>query len=138
MHPTQVALRFREYFGAKPELFSAPGRVNLIGEHTDYNDGFVMPVAIDRATTATMTPRTDRTLIARSGGRPPALPIDMDRVGGGPTGSWTDYVRGTAAVLERRGHRLTGAEIEIESDVPAGAGLSSSAALEVSVGYGLL
>lgn len=119
-------------------VFRAPGRVNLIGEHTDYNDGFVMPVAIDRGTTAALTPRDDRTLVARSGGRLPAVTIDLDDPGAGPTGSWTDYIRGVAAVLERRGHRLTGANVEIESDVPPGSGLSSSAALEVSTGFGLL
>jgi galactokinase len=116
--------------------YRAPGRVNLIGEHTDYNDGFVMPMAIDRATTAIMTPRADRTIAARSGDS--TVTIDLDQTGGGPTGSWADYLRGTAAVLERRGRRLIGADIAIESDVPSGAGLSSSAALEVSVGFGLL
>ena len=118
--------------------YRAPGRVNLIGEHTDYNDGFVMPVAIDRATTATMTRRDDRLIVARSGGKQPAIRIDLDDVGSGPTGSWGDYLRGVAVVLERRGHRLNGADIRIASDVPAGAGLSSSAALEVAIGFGLL
>jgi galactokinase len=117
--------------------FRAPGRVNLIGEHTDYNDGFVMPIAIDRGTTATMTPRADRRIVVRSG-RSPAVTIALDHPGTGPTGSWSDYIRGTAAILERRGHLLGGATIEIQSDVPAGAGLSSSAALEVSTGFGLL
>jgi galactokinase len=123
---------------AGERIYRAPGRVNLIGEHTDYNDGFVMPIAIDRATTAHMTPRADRTIMARSGGRSPAVTIDLDRTGSGPTGSWADYIRGTAAVLERRGHRLAGADMEIDSDVPTGAGLSSSAALEVATGFGLL
>jgi len=117
--------------------YRAPGRVNLIGEHTDYNDGFVMPVAIDRATTASMTAREDRTIVARSGRAAPQT-IDLDRPGSGPSGTWADYIRGVAAILERRGHRIGGAEIAIESTVPAGAGLSSSAALEVSAGYGLL
>jgi galactokinase len=117
--------------------YRAPGRVNLIGEHTDYNDGFVMPMAIDRATTASMTKRPDRTVVARSG-RSPIVTFDLDRPGSGPAGGWGDYVRGTAAILEQRGHRLTGVEIAFESDVPAGAGLSSSAALEVATGFGLL
>ncbi|HEY2434402.1 MAG TPA: galactokinase [Vicinamibacterales bacterium] len=117
--------------------YRAPGRVNLIGEHTDYNDGFVMPVAIDRATTATMTPRPDRTVVVQSG-QAPSIAFDLDQPGSGPSGSWSDYLRGTAAILERRGHRLRGADIAITSDVPAGAGLSSSAALEVSIGFGLL
>jgi galactokinase len=117
--------------------YRAPGRVNLIGEHTDYNDGFVMPIAIDRATTASVTPRRDRTIVASSG-RAPVVTIDLDEPGGGPSGSWGDYIRGTAVMLERRGYPLSGADVAIESDVPSGAGLSSSAALEVSVGYGLL
>jgi galactokinase len=121
-----------------PVTYRAPGRVNLIGEHTDYNDGFVMPVAIDRSTTVTIAPRADRTLIVRSAHYPDARTIDLDRPGGGPESSWSDYVRGVAAVLERRGFRLRGAELSIASDVPIGAGLSSSAALEVAVGYGLL
>jgi galactokinase len=118
-------------------VYRAPGRVNLIGEHTDYNDGFVMPVAIDRATTATMTPRTDRRIVARSGRRPP-LTIDMEDAAPRRGGSWIEYIRGVVAVLERRGHRLGGADVEIASDVPTGAGLSSSAALEVAAGFGLL
>jgi galactokinase len=118
--------------------YRAPGRVNLIGEHTDYNDGFVMPVAIDRATTASMAPRRDRLIVARSGTRSAPATIGLDDVQARTGGSWIEYIRGVAAVLERRGHRLGGAGIEIESDVPTGAGLSSSAALEVAVGFGLL
>jgi galactokinase len=112
--------------------------VNLIGEHTDYNDGFVMPVAIDRHTIVTLTPRGDRLLVARSADYDGVATIDLDRPGTGPLGTWSDYVRGVAAVLERRGFRLQGADISIATNVPIGAGLSSSAALEVAVGYGLL
>jgi len=118
--------------------YRAPGRVNLIGEHTDYNDGFVMPVAIDRHTTATALPRGDRIVHAESAGYGAAVDIDLDAPGGGPMGTWSDYVRGVAAVLERRGHALEGADLEVSSSVPAGAGLSSSAALEVAVGAALL
>ena len=112
--------------------------MNLIGEHTDYNDGFVMPVAIDRSTTVAVTPRGDRSLAVRSAAYPDAVTIDLDRPGDGPTGTWSDYVRGVAAVLERDGFRLAGADLAITSDVPIGAGLSSSAALEVAAGYALL
>jgi galactokinase len=118
--------------------YRAPGRVNLIGEHTDYNDGFVMPVAIDRSTTVDVAPRRDRFLVVRSAAYPEAVTLDLDRPGDGPSGAWSDYVRGVAAVLERDGFRLTGADLTIASDVPIGAGLSSSAALEVAVGYALL
>jgi galactokinase len=97
-----------------------------------------MPVAIDRFVTVAMTPRGDRSLVVRSAAYADVATIDLDRPGDGPLGRWGDYVRGVAAVLERRGHRLRGADMTITSDVPIGAGLSSSAALEVAAGYGLL
>ena len=97
-----------------------------------------MPVAIDRFTTVTVAPREDRLLVARSTAYPDPVTIDLDAPGTGPTGAWSDYVRGVAAVLERRGWRLAGADMTIASDVPIGAGLSSSAALEVSAGWALM
>ena len=118
--------------------YRAPGRVNLIGEHTDYNDGFVMPVAIDRDTAVTVSPRDDRLLVARSAAFSDTATIDLDRPGTSPLGAWSDYVRGVAAVLERKGFRLRGADLTIATNVPMNAGLSSSAALEVAVGYALL
>src|SRR5262245_56230189 len=119
-------------------IYRAPGRVNLIGEHTDYNDGFVMPVAIDRYTTVTADVRVDRRLTVRADAFEGLADIDLDRPGDGPAGSWSDYVRGVAAVLERKGQRLRGAQLAIASTVPLGAGLSSSAALEVSTGFALM
>lgn len=119
-------------------VYRAPGRINLIGEHTDYNDGFVMPVAIDRYTTVTAAPRGDRRIHAASAGYTHSVDIELDAPGDRPTGTWSDYVRGVAAILERRGHRLIGADLTIASDVPPGAGLSSSAALEVATGAALL
>ena len=118
--------------------YAAPGRVNLIGEHTDYNDGFVMPIAIDRWTTVRATPAAGRRLTVRSEGFTDAAEIDLDSPAARRTGSWTDYATGVAIVLERSGSRLSGAELAIESTVPIGAGLSSSAALEISIGYALL
>jgi galactokinase len=117
--------------------FRAPGRVNLIGEHTDYNDGFVLPAALDRATTVTMTPRADRivTVTTALGGK--SFQFDLDEAAPQPRRDWTDYVRGVAVVLEAAGHRLGGADLAIASNVPLGAGLSSSAALEVSVAAAL-
>ena len=135
--PAGLRARFRDRFGSEGRLYRAPGRVNLIGEHTDYNDGFVMPVAIDRDTTVRATPRSDRRLTARSDAYPDAAEFSLDAMGGGPTGHWSDYVRGVAAILIRDGVPLAGADLEIHSTVPIGAGLSSSAALEVAVGCAL-
>lgn len=119
-------------------IYRAPGRVNLIGEHTDYNDGFVMPAAIDLYTQVTITPRDDRRLLFRSKSFCDDAEFDLDEPDPLAAGHWSDYVRGVAVTLERAGFRLKGAELEIRSTLPIGAGLSSSAALEVAAGYALL
>ncbi|HMD33407.1 MAG TPA: galactokinase [Vicinamibacterales bacterium] len=115
-------------------MYRAPGRVNLIGEHTDYNDGFVLPMALDRSTWVEASPRCDRLLVVHSRERGETLTVDLDDNPPAPTGSWVDYVRGMGAVLED----ANGADLSIASDVPIGAGLSSSAALEIACGYALL
>lgn len=119
-------------------LFRAPGRVNLIGEHTDYNDGFVLPVAIDRETLVAAAPRADRLVRVRSLNIAESREFDLDHPGPRRRGIWLDYVEGVAQALESRGALLRGADLLIESDVPEGSGLSSSAALEISVGLALL
>jgi galactokinase len=121
-----------------PRTYRAPGRVNLIGEHTDYNGGFVMPAAIDLYTQVTVNNRDDRNLAIRSSAFSNEVEIDLDDPKPARSGDWTDYVRGVAVMLERAGHRLSGANLDIRSTVPIGAGLSSSAALEVSTGFALL
>ena len=118
--------------------YRAPGRVNLIGEHTDYNDGFVMPAAIDLYTEVSITPRDDRRLFIYSGNFSESVEIDLDDLNPRARGHWSDYVCGVAVTLERAGYRLKGADIEIGSNVPIGSGLSSSAALEVAAGYAIL
>jgi galactokinase len=128
---------FRAEHGAEPRVFSAPGRVNLIGEHTDYNDGFVLPMAIDRRTYVAARARADRVVRVRSRNLGESPEIDLDRPGPKKRGHFVDYVEGTARALEDKGVRLVGANLLIESDVPTGAGLSSSAELELSVGLAL-
>ena len=131
---------FHEFRGAghpDARLYRAPGRINLIGEHTDYNDGFVMPMALDRATWVAAAARGDARLVVRSATTTGQANVDMRNLPAGRSGEWSDYVVGVAAVLGRD-VRLKGADLAITSDVPAGAGLSSSAALEVSIGYALL
>jgi galactokinase len=134
-----AALRgaFHDLYGTRPRLFRAPGRVNLIGEHTDYNDGFVLPMAIDRETCVAAAPRTDRRVRVYSLNLDEHAEFDLDSPGARERGIWLDYIEGVARALERRGVRLSGADLALSSDVPTGAGLSSSAALEVSTGLAL-
>jgi galactokinase len=129
--------RFELLYDQSPRVFSAPGRVNLIGEHTDYNDGFVLPIAIERRTFVAGAPRSDGRVIVRSLTLEQTVEFDLYRPGPPRRGSWLDYIEGTARALLERGFALSGANLLIASDVPAGAGLSASAALEVSVGYAL-
>jgi galactokinase len=129
--------KFTGKYGGNPRIFRAPGRVNLIGEHTDYNDGFVMPCAIDFATYVAASERADRKIRVASVNFPGEFEFDLDNPTAKIEESWARYVQGVALILERKGKRLKGADILIESNVPIGAGLSSSAALEVSTGFSL-
>lgn len=131
--------RFAAAFGAPPELIvRSPGRVNLIGEHTDYNDGWVFPAALDMGTIVAARRREDgrlRTVAARLGAEDAALLADL-RPREGP--GWTRYVRGVAALLLGDGYPLPGADLLIDGDLPLGSGLSSSASLELGVAVALL
>ncbi len=133
-----LADNFRRLFERSPRIFRAPGRVNLIGEHTDYNDGFVMPAAIDLACRVAIAGREDRRLVVRSENFQDPVELDLDQSHPRRVGRWSDYVRGVAVVLEESGHRLRGANLLINSEVPIGSGLSSSAAIEVASGLALL
>jgi galactokinase len=120
-----------------PRIFRAPGRVNLIGEHTDYNDGFVMPAAIDRSVFVRVWAREDRKLEIRSENFGDQVEFDLDEPNPQARGHWSDYVVGVAVMLERAGHRLRGAHLHIMGEVPVGSGLSSSAAIEVATACAL-
>ncbi|HEX9940094.1 MAG TPA: galactokinase [Longimicrobium sp.] len=131
--PREAVVRaFHERFGEAPMWVArAPGRVNLIGEHTDYNDGFVLPMAIDRAVWIALRPRADRTVSVHS------LDFDESRSFGlaelgCSEGGWIEYVRGMAWALEKKDRNLGGWEGVTAGDVPIGAGLSSSAAMELA------
>jgi galactokinase len=134
----RLKVLFAERYGAIPTIYRAPGRVNLIGEHTDYNDGFVIPAALDLYTYVAVSPRSDRKLRVYSENLGEMCDLDLDMIQLGRCGHWSDYVRGIAGVLESAGYRLRGAELAIISEVPLGAGLSSSAALEVSTALALV
>ena len=146
--PAGLARAFEAAFGRAPRVYRAPGRVNLIGEHTDYNDGFVMPMALDRSTWVAAAPRDDRRLVVRSQEYGETVTCDLrtqspqraqSQTVSADSGAsaftsvhWSDYVRGIATCID-----ADGADMLIASDVPIGAGLSSSAALEVACGFAL-
>jgi galactokinase len=132
-----VVRAFVERFAKPPRLFSAPGRVNLIGEHTDYNDGFVLPMAIERRCYVAAAPREDRRVVVRSLNLAAEFDFDLDQPGPVRRGIWGDYVEGVARALLSRGAELSGANLVVYSEVPPGAGLSASAALEISIGFAL-
>ncbi|MFF4547518.1 galactokinase [Streptomyces sp. NPDC001435] len=139
MGAQQVREGFVELYGTEPEgVWSAPGRVNLIGEHTDYNDGFVMPFALPHVATAAVSRRTDGVLRLHSsdveGG---VVELSLDALAPESDRNWTAYPAGVVWALREAGHPVTGADIHLASTVPTGAGLSSSAALEVVIALAL-
>jgi galactokinase len=126
---SQVAQSFREKFNEEPAIFRAPGRVNLIGEHTDYNDGFVLPAAIDKAVYVAISKRNDNQLNWYA--------YDLNESYEGNTGNvvktdkgWPNYILGVVDQLQKAGHKPGGFNLVIGGDVPNGAGMSSSAAVE--------
>jgi galactokinase len=138
MNLRELAQGFEARFGKAPRIFRAPGRVNLIGEHTDYNEGFVMPAAVEFSTFVAISPRADRNLLLQSDEFPGKLQFDVDRLPQERTNSWCDYVLGVASVLRQRGTDLHGANLLVHGNVPLGAGLSSSAAIEVASALALM
>ena len=136
--PEQLRARFRTRCGADPRIFRAPGRVNLIGEHTDYNDGYVMPAAIDFYVWIACSLRNDRKVTVHSENFAECVEIDLDDPSPKAKHLWSDYIHGVAIMLEKAGHRLSGATLMAQGNVPVGAGLSSSAAVGVAAGMALL
>jgi len=130
---------FFDVFGMSPTVTAeAPGRVNLIGEHTDYNGGYVLPTVIPQRTRAELAPRADHRVRVWSANVDAAQRMAEFAIGDEtPTGTWVDYVQGVTVALRQRGYLLRGVDMRIESTVPIGSGLSSSAALEVSVARAL-
>jgi len=119
-------------FQAEPAIFVAPGRVNLIGEHTDYAEGFVMPVAINFATLAGISPRTDGKIVIYSENYKEERTFEAAALPAKASGHWSDYPLGVVAILTGEGHKIPGFSMSLWGDVPLGSGLSSSAALEVA------
>ena len=134
----ELRRKFADVFDGDPRVFRAPGRVNLIGEHTDYNDGFVLPMAIDREATVAIVPRNGRKFRVHTVNFDESGEFDLDVPFSGERGRWINFIEGMARILESKGKRLRGADFIIWSDIPSGAGLSSSAALETVVGLATL
>lgn len=131
---------FAELSAVEPRLFSAPGRVNLIGEHTDYNEGFVLPIAANLRTYVAVGHRTDGQVWVHSIDLNETASFCLDQDAGSSQtepSSWVSYIQGMTHTLGSKGLAIGGANLAIASDVPIGAGLSSSAALEISVGFAL-
>src|SRR3981189_2185471 len=108
-----LAGKFARMFGESPRIYQAPGRVNLIGEHTDYNDGFVMPAAIGFYTWAAIAPRSDRKLVIHAENFSTRSEFDLDNLPSTRAGQWSDYAIGVAKMLEASGGKLTGANLFI-------------------------
>jgi len=137
MHdPKRFREMHRERFHAEPAVFVGPGRVNLIGEHTDYAEGFVMPAAINFATLAGISPRSDGKIAIYSENQGEEKMFDGVQAKG--MNHWTDYPMGVVAILAGEGHKIPGFSLSIWSDVPLASGLSSSAALEVATALAVL
>ena len=120
------------------EAWFAPGRANLMGEHTDYNEGFVLPFALAQGVTATAAAREDGLLVLRSRQKPAEpVTLSLDSLAPRSVTGWAAYPAGVAWALRAAGLDIVGASIDIDSDLPVGAGVSSSAALECSVALAL-
>ena len=125
---------FRDAFGTEPEgVWSAPGRVNLIGEHTDYNGGLCLPIGLPQRTFAAVRRRDDGLLRMVSAQGGDVVEVALDDVGPGKPEGWAAYVAGVPWALRRAGHEVSGLDVAVDGRVPLGAGLSSSAALECAV-----
>ena len=138
MHdPAVLRSKHNARFHAEPAVFVAPGRVNLIGEHTDYAEGFVMPVAIDFATLAAISPRADGKIVLYSENFEEERTFEAAALPATASKHWSDYPIGVAVLLAGEGQKIPGFSLSIWGDVPLGSGLSSSAALEVVTGLAI-
>jgi galactokinase len=136
--PTKLKAQFLQHYGTVPQIFRAPGRVNLIGEHTDYNDGFVMPVAIQLYAYVAIAPRQEPRIRIYSQNFDESAEFSLAENSVGSRHHWSDYLRGVTGVLTAQGIAVRGADMMIASEVPVGSGLGSSAAIEVASALALL
>jgi galactokinase len=140
MSDQQSVHKIKEFFqnqhGQKAQLYRSPGRVNIIGEHTDYNNGFVLPAAIDKAVYVGISPREDDRIFLHSLDLNESAELALNEVKKIEQ-TWANYILGVVAQFQKKGLRLSGFNLAMAGDVPIGSGLSSSAAVECSVAFGL-
>jgi galactokinase len=132
----KVLQDFQKNFNDRPTVFRSPGRVNIIGEHTDYNNGFVLPAAIDKAIYVAVSPRNDETIKLYSGEFDKSFETSLSKLTPTKEG-WPNYILGVADQLLKRGFAIKGFNLAIDGDVPIGSGLSSSAAVECAAAFAL-
>ncbi|MFC2124543.1 galactokinase [Bacteroidota bacterium] len=136
MDPTPIIKKFREIFGSDPNVYRSPGRINLIGEHTDYNDGFVLPAAIDKEVVFAVLPNGTSKLRYIAYDLHDRFNTGLDEINHSKKG-WPNYLMGVTDQMKQRGHELGGYDCVFGSDIPIGAGLSSSAAIECCMAFAL-
>ena len=136
MNINTIKAKFRELFASEPTIIRSPGRINVIGEHTDYNDGFVLPAAIDKAIYVAISKRNDEEIHLFSENYQEELVGNLSNVQKSDN-AWANFVLGVVDELLSRGYELKGFNLYLDGDVPLGAGLSSSAALECATGFAL-
>ena len=138
LQPQELQERHRQRFGVDSEIFRAPGRVNIIGEHTDYTGGLILPAAIDFATLAAISPRSDSQAVIYSENFSKQVSIDLNDFPANGSHQWSDYPLGVAWALREHGVTIPGFNINIYGNVPLGSGLSSSASIEVATAFAFL
>jgi galactokinase len=138
MNRAEVYAQFCRHYSGPARIFRGPGRINLIGEHTDYNSGFVMPVAINFHVWAAITPRNDSIVRVYSANFSEEIEFDLADSSASCRHHWSDFIQGVARMAANAGYRMQGADLLICGDIPMGAGLSSSAAIEVAAGLAML
>ncbi|MDR2791979.1 MAG: galactokinase, partial [Tannerellaceae bacterium] len=137
MRTETVREKFFKLYGAEPALFSSPGRINIIGEHTDYNGGFVLPGAIDKAIYCAIKPNQTNRVRAYALDLEETTEFTIDNDLAAPTQGWAKYIFGVCREMMKRGAKVGGFDTVFAGDVPLGAGMSSSAALESCFGFAL-
>jgi len=132
----QIQKKFMELFGQNPTLFRSPGRVNLIGEHTDYNQGFVLPAAVDKAIYLGLSPRKDRKCFLFANDLGQSHEFKVSELAKSEK-RWPNYIMGVVDQMQRAGYSFLGFNCVFGGDIPIGAGMSSSAAIEAGLAFAL-